>query len=102
MMVQTKLQLAPSPEEAKVTKRVPRTKTSEVPQAVVHGGHRSAVLRVDNLGQQHGRDQLREGVAEAKNKAAGAEHYIAVSYLTGKKEMSYTSAHVFTKQDLLP
>jgi hypothetical protein len=50
------------------------TKASQVPQAVVDGGERSAVLRVNDLGQQHRRGQLTERVAESENESTSAEH----------------------------
>jgi hypothetical protein len=49
-------------------------KGSEIPQAVVDGGERSAMLGVDNLSQQHGGGQLAERVAKPKDESTDAEH----------------------------
>jgi hypothetical protein len=58
--------------------RMPHTERSQVPQAVVHGGDGGTVLGVDDLGQQHGRGQLGQRVAESEDEATAAEHAVSV------------------------
>jgi hypothetical protein len=48
------------------------------------------VQGVDNLGQQHGRGQLRERVAEPENETTGAEHF---RWLADSKHIHITLDH---------
>lgn len=50
---------------------------AQVPETVVDGGQGTTVLGVADLGQQHGRTHLREGVAETEDEAAAHVHVVA-------------------------
>lgn len=41
-------------------------KRAQIPQTIIHGGETGAVLRMADLGQEHGRADLSKGVAESK------------------------------------
>ncbi len=60
--------------------RCKRTQTSEIPETVVHGGHRSSVLGVDDLGEQHGGSQLRQRITETQDETTSAKHCGYVRY----------------------
>lgn len=50
---------------------------AQVPETVVDGGEGTTVLGVADLGQQHGRTHLREGVAETKDETTAHVHVVA-------------------------
>lgn len=91
---------APRPLVAEVVgaERDPRDQErADVPQAVVHGREAATMLRVAELGEQHGRGQLSERVTEAEENTAtheGCREKCPVSpcfhsYRTGTERMEY-------------